>query len=389
MQIPFLDLITPHRELKEDLMKVCSDAFDTAGFIGGTMVSNFENEFAQYCGSKYCIVVNSGTDALRFSFMAGGIKPGDLVITVPNTFIATTESISQAGATPVFIDIDEKTFNIDPLKIRNYLQSECEVKNGKTIDRNKNRPVSAIVPVHLYGQCADMDELHKIAKEWNLLVFEDACQAHGAQYYSQKDTTWKTAGSMSVAASFSFYPGKNLGACGEGGAVTTDNEEIAKKIRMIRDHGQAQKYYHDMEGYNGRLDSIQCGILSVKLKHLPRWTEERRTSATLYTKLLAQTAAIITPFEPEWSKAVYHLYIIRTKNRDELQKHLSEKGIATGLHYPVPLHQQKAYADAGYKTGDFPVTEKLAAEILSLPMYPGLSPEAVKTIANEILQKSK
>jgi len=321
------------------------------------------------------VAVNSGTDALRFAYLAAGIKPGDLVLTVPNTFIATTESISQTGATPVFIDMNDKTFNIDTDKLKEYLQTQCERKDGAVVDKKRNRPVTAIVPVHLYGQCADMDTIQEIADEYNLLVFEDACQAHGAKYFSKKDNVWKTAGSMSVAASFSFYPGKNLGACGEGGAVTTNDEKIAQFIRQIRDHGQAQKYYHDMEGYNGRLDAIQCGILSIKLKKLPLWTELRQTAAKIYNELLKEIPGIITPFEPEWSKAVYHLYVIRTQNREALQKILADNGVATALHYPVPLHLQKAYEGVGYKKGDFPVAEKAAVEILSLPMYPGLTRE--------------
>lgn len=384
MKIPFLDLVTPHVELKDELLSVCSKAFDTAGFIGGSMVSDFENEFAKFSGTKHCVAVNSGTDALRFAYMAAGIKPGDLVLTVPNTFIATTESISQTGASSVFIDINEKTYNIDTQKLRNYLETECEFKDGKVTDKKRNRPVTAIVPVHLYGQCADMDTVEQIADEFKLMVFEDACQAHGARYFSKKDNIQKIAGSMGIAAAFSFYPGKNLGACGEGGAVTTNDENIAKKVRMLRDHGQAQKYYHDMEGYNGRLDSIQCGLLSVKLKKLPYWTEQRQNSAQLYNSLLKDIPGIDTPFEPEWSKAVYHLYVIRTQNRDALQKKLADAGVATGLHYPVPLHLQKAYTDAGYKKGDFPVTEKAASEILSLPMYPGLTREQQEYVAKQI-----
>lgn len=375
MNVPFLDLVTPHRELKDELLTVCSQAFDTAGFIGGSMVSAFENEFAQYCGTKYCVAVNSGTDALRFAYFAAGVKPGDLVLTVPNTFIATSEAISQTGATPVFIDIDEKTYNLDIAKLRDYLQNQCIRKDGKTIDKVRNRPVTAVVPVHLYGQCADMDSIQAIADQFNLIVFEDACQAHGARYFSKRDNKWKIAGSMSIAAAFSFYPGKNLGACGEGGAVTTNDEKIAQHIRQLRDHGQAQKYYHDMEGYNGRLDAIQCGLLSVKLKKLPYWTEMRQNAAQIYNELLKDIPGIITPFEPQWSKAVYHLYVIRVKNRETLQKKLADNGVSTGLHYPVPLHLQKAYTGAGYKKGDFPVTENAAGEILSLPMFPGLTRE--------------
>jgi dTDP-4-amino-4,6-dideoxygalactose transaminase len=379
--IPFLDLVTPHVELKSELMAVLSKTIDTAGYVGGSMVKTFEDEFAAYCGSKHCIAVNSGTDALRFAYMAGGVKAGDEVITVPNTFIATSESITQAGGQIVFVDIDEKTFNLDPVKLRAFLTTNCtKDAAGRTINTKTKRPVTAIVPVHLYGQSADMDAILAIAAEWNLMVFEDGCQAHGAQYFSRKQNKWLTVGSMAKAAAFSFYPGKNLGALGEGGAITTDDDEIARICRQLRDHGQAQKYYHDMEGYNGRLDSIQCGFLSVKLKHLPQWTEARRNNAKKYNELLKSTAGITTPFEPEWSKAVYHLYIARVKNRDTLQKKLTDLGISTGLHYPVPLHQQKAYIGLGYKTGDFPVTEKAAAEILSLPMFPGLTEEQIARV---------
>ncbi|MGZ3614551.1 MAG: DegT/DnrJ/EryC1/StrS family aminotransferase, partial [Thermodesulfobacteriota bacterium] len=250
MNIPFLDLVTPHRELEEELIDVLRSCLRTASFVGGEQVQGFEQEFAEFCETKYCVAVNSGTDALRFSLIAAGIGPGDEVITVPNTFIATTEAISQTGATPAFVDIDERTYNMDLNKLEDFLR----IRNSQPGTRN--RP-AAVLPVHLYGQPADMDSILEIADKYRLIVVEDACQAHGALYYSKKDGKWKKAGSMGLAAAFSFYPGKNLGACGEGGAVTTNSEEIAQKIRMLRDHGQAKKYYHDFEGYNGRLDAIQ------------------------------------------------------------------------------------------------------------------------------------
>lgn len=382
--IPFLDLVTPHVQLKNELMAVLSSAIDKAGYVGGPMVKNFEEEFARFCEVKHCIAVNSGTDALRFAYIAGGIKPGDEVITVPNTFIATTESISQAGAHIIFVDIDEKTYNLDSAKLQAFLGTSCkkDAGSGKTINKKTGRPVTAIVPVHLYGQMADMDAILEIAAQWNLMVFEDACQAHGAEYNSKKLNKWCKAGSLGRATAFSFYPGKNLGALGEGGAITTNDDEIARICRQLRDHGQAQKYYHDMEGYNGRLDAIQCGFLSVKLKHLPEWTEARRKNAKRYNELLKTVANVVAPFEPKWSKAVYHLYIVRVKNREAVQKKLGEKGINTGLHYPVPLHLQKAYGHLGYKANDFPVTEKVATEILSLPMFPGLTEEQMCFVAN-------
>ena len=384
--IPFLDLISPHRELKKELLAICEQAFDTAGFVGGPMVKNFEDEFARFCAVKHCIAVNSGTDALRFAYIAGGVKPGEEVITAPNTFIATSESISQTGAFPVFVDIDEQTYNLDPAKLRKFLETRCkkDARSKRPVNSQTGRTITAIVPVHLYGQTAAMDAIIDVANEWDLMVFEDACQAHGAEYFSKKQNKWLKAGSMGKAVAFSFYPGKNLGACGEGGAITTNDDEIARICRQLRDHGQAQKYYHDMEGYNGRLDAIQCGILSVKLKRLPAWTDARRKNAKLYNDLLKSIDGIITPFEPEWSKAVYHLYIIRMKNRDAAQKKLSDLGISTGLHYPVPLHMQKAYAHLKHAPEDFPVTLQTSREILSLPMFPGLTEDQVRRVVEAL-----
>jgi dTDP-4-amino-4,6-dideoxygalactose transaminase len=384
-KIPFLDLVTPHVEMKNELLQVLGSAIDTAGYIGGPMVKNFEDEFAKFCNAKHCVAVNSGTDALRFAYIAAGIKAGDEVITVPNTFIATSESITQAGGRPIFVDIDEKTYNLDPKKLKSFLETNCtKDASGRTINKATKRPVTAVVPVHLYGQPADMDAILEIGIEWNLMVFEDACQAHDAEYFSKKQNKWLRIGSIGKAAAFSFYPGKNLGALGEGGAITTNDDEIARISRQLRDHGQAQKYYHDMEGYNGRLDAIQCGFLSAKLKRLPQWTNARRTHAKHYNELLKSVVGVTPPFEPEWSKAVYHLYIVRVKNREALQKKLGDMGVNTGLHYPVPLHLQKAYLNHGYKKGDFPVTEKVAEEILSLPMFPGLTEEQVKATVEAI-----
>jgi len=454
MKVPFLDLIAPHLALEEELVEVFRDCLRKASFVGGPQVQAFEEEFAQFCETKYCVAVNSGTDALRFALIAAGIGPGDEVITVPNTFVATTEAISQTGATIGFVDIDEQTYNMDPNQLDDYLKrrlsGKSQVASGKGLTRNsqpetfnKNLhltprasnlkpPTSnirclqpqtsnlkllpkAVIPVHLYGQPADMDSILEIADRYGLMVIEDACQAHGALYYSGKDEKWKKTGSMGVAGCFSFYPGKNLGACGEGGALTTNDEGIANKIRMLRDHGQGKKYYHEFEGYNGRLDTIQTGILRVKLKHLSEWNEIRRQKASLYNELLSKHPTpdtrhsvlaahyptldprpsspstrhsspngIITPYEPSWAKAVYHLYIVRTRKRDELQKYLSENGIGTGLHYPIPLHLQKAYVDLGYTEGDFPITETVASEILSLPMYPQITTDQQQYVATKI-----
>jgi dTDP-4-amino-4,6-dideoxygalactose transaminase len=315
-RIPFLDLVTPHQELKDELAAVFAHALDTAGFIGGPMVEDFERSFAKFCSTQHCVGVGSGTDALRFALIAAGVRPGDVVVTVPNTFIATTEAITQAGATPDFVDIDESTYSMDPTRLRKYLQTDCIVDGttGRVFNKRLAKPVTAVVPVHLYGQAADMDPILDLAERFDLRVVEDACQAHGAEYFSKRQGRWFKAGSMGRAAAFSFYPGKNLGACGEGGAVTTNDADIARKIRMIRDHGQAQKYYHDMEGYNGRLDSIQAGILHVKLRHLTGWNERRRQCASRYQSFLGATEdGIKIPVEPSWSKGVFHLYVVQVK----------------------------------------------------------------------------
>jgi dTDP-4-amino-4,6-dideoxygalactose transaminase len=388
-KVPFLDLVTPHKELEEELLAVVKTAFSNAGFIGGPMVEEFEREFAQFCDAKFCVGVNSGTDALRFAFMAAGIERGDIVITVPHTFIATTEAISQAGGDIAFVDIHEQTYTLDPEKLREYLEKDCDfdANTGKLIERASKRKVAAVVPVHLYGQMADMDPIMELAAKYNLVVIEDACQAHGAEYFSRKSNAWKKAGSIGKAAAFSFYPGKNLGACGEGGAITTNDEAMAQRMKMIRDHGQAKKYYHDIEGYNGRLDSIQAGWLSVKLRHLAKWNESRRALAHSYHQLFADAKdSLIVPVEAAWTKGVYHLYVVRVQDREALQAHLAEAGIATGVHYPIPLHLQKAYQHLGYQRGAFPVTERVAAEIVSLPMFPQLSHTLQKEVVEKVVE---
>ncbi len=373
MNIPFLDLKTQFREIEHEVLPMVKEAMENAAFIGGPQVSGFEAEFATFCESKHCVGVNSGTDALRFALLAAGVGPGDEVITVPHTFIATTEAISQVGAKPVFVDIDPKTYNMDPNKLENYLSKG---QRG-TISSLQPRP-RAVIPVHIYGQPADMDAIAAVANKHNLVVIEDACQAHGAVYKGKK------AGSMGVAGCFSFYPGKNLGAYGEGGAVVTRSEDIANKIRMIRDHGQAKKYFHDMEGYNGRLDAIQAGVLRIKLRRLKSWNEARRQNAKHYNELLSPIKGVTIPLEAEGSRHVYHLYVILVDDRDGLQKYLNDKGIGTGLHYPVPLHLQKAYSHDGYKEGEFPVTESVAKRLLSLPMFPELTKEQIEYVAESI-----
>jgi dTDP-4-amino-4,6-dideoxygalactose transaminase len=386
-EIPFLDLVTPHVELEQELVEVFRKALHTAGFIGGAPVSDFERDFAAFCETEHAVAVSSGTDALRFALMACGVRSGDAVITVPHTFIATTEAISQAGALPEFVDIDERTYNLDPARLQQYLETQCSKDAmGRLISRRSGRPVTAIVPVHLYGQMADMDAILALADRYNLTVVEDACQAHGAEYLSRKHNRWMKAGSTGRAAAFSFYPGKNLGACGEAGAITTNDASLAQAMKTLRDHGQAKKYYHDVEGYNGRLDSIQAGILQVKLRHLAKWNAERRDRATAYTQQFAiPEAGVIPPFEPEWSRAIYHLYVIRTEDREGMMNHLKKAGVGTGIHYPIPLHLQKAYVSLHYCPGDFPVAERVAAEIVSLPMFPQLTAAQQARVADEVL----
>ncbi len=389
--IPFVDLVTLHQELEEELVSVVRSALQTASFIGGPLVGEFEANFAAFCETKHCIGVSSGTDAVRFALMAAGVQPGEIVITVPNTFIATTEAISQAGARPEFVDIDERTYNMDPGKLAEFLETECSLdrETGKPFHRRLQKTVSAVVPVHLYGQMANMDPILELARRYNLIVVEDACQAHGAEYFSTKENRWCKAGSMGHAAAFSFYPGKNLGACGEGGAVTTNDAEIAQKIRMLRDHGQSKKYYHDVEGYNGRLDAIQAAILLAKLRYVRGWNDKRRSNATSYHELLRSLSEkVVTPYEPSWGRAVYHLYVIRVENRDAVRSHLDRSGIATGIHYPIPLHLQKAYQKLDYQLGDLPVTERLAAQILSLPMCPHLRREQQEQVVTAVVQSA-
>jgi len=365
MNIPFLDLKAQYKQIEHEVVPMITDAMQNGMFIGGPQVAAFECEFADFCNTDYCVGVNSGTDALRFALMAKGVGKGDEVLTVPNTFIATTEAISQSGANPVFVDIDPDTCNMDPNKLEDCLKKS--VKHPK-----------AVIPVHLYGQPADMDPILEIADKNGLVVVEDACQAHGADYRG------KRAGSISAVGCFSFYPGKNLGAFGDGGALVTNDKELADQVKMIRDHGQSKKYYHDIEGYNGRLDAIQAGVLRIKLKRLTDWNAARRRNASYYNKLLSDIPEVTFTKEAEYATSVYHLYVIQVDDRDGLQQFLAEKGIATGLHYPLPLHLQKAYVHIGCGKGSFPVTEKIAERLLSLPMFPELTEEQIEYVVDAI-----
>ena len=357
----------------------------TAVFTNGPMLLQFESAFAEFCGTRHCVGVSSGTDALRFALLAAGIGLGDAVLTVPNTFVATAEAISQTGALPEFVDVDPRTCNVDVAQLYDYLETRCQRDSqGKLISGRSGRRVAAIVPVHLYGQPADMDPILELARCHGLMVIEDACQAHGAEYLSRATRGWLPAGCVGRAAAFSFYPGKNLGACGEAGAVTTNDDAIARQVRMLRDHGQARKYEHAIEGFNGRMDTIQAGILLIKLHRLRQWNQQRRAAATHYRELLAGCANVALLYEPEYARSNYHLFVVRVPQRDRLLEYLGEGGIGAAIHYPAPIHLQAAFGRLGYKPGDFPVSERLAAEVLSLPMYPHLTPAQQELVVEAI-----
>ncbi len=362
MRIPFLDLKAQYESIRDEIAEALQQVLDNTAFAGGKFVSDFEKDFAEFCDCEHAIGVSSGTSALWTALSALGIGPGDEVITVPNTFIATAEAISFCGATPVFVDVDERTYNMNP-----------ELMEAAITPRTK-----AIIPVHLFGQMADMDPILEIARTRELFVVEDACQAHGAEYEGRR------AGSIADAGCFSFYPGKNLGAYGEAGAVVTNNAELAEKMRAFRDHGQTKKSRHTMIGWNGRMDGFQGAVLSVKLKHLPAWNEARRKKAKLYNRLLTDTDDVITPAEADYAKHIYHVYAIRTRNRDELMSNLAAEDISCGIHYPGPVHLQEAYAHLGYGKNGFPTAEKCANEFISLPMFPELTTEQIETVASKI-----
>lgn len=362
MNVPFLDLKAQYATIREEIADALQEVIDNTSFAGGPQVEKFEKAFAPFCQCEYAIGAGSGTDALWMALIGLGVGPGDEVITSPSTFIATAEAISFAGATPVFVDINEKTYNIDSALIEAAITPKTK----------------AIIPVHLFGQPADMDPIMDIARAHDLAVVEDACQAHGSEYKGRR------AGSLGDAGCFSFYPGKNLGAYGEAGAVVTNNQELDEKLRTFRDHGQRQKYHHSIVGWNTRMDGFQGAVLSVKLPLLPAWTDARRKNAKLYNELLAGVPEVIIPLEADYAKHVYHVYAIRTKKRDDFMKVLAEQGVSCGIHYPVPLHLQEAYQFLGYGEGDFPVAEKCAREFVSLPMFPELTEEQVRYVVEKI-----
>jgi dTDP-4-amino-4,6-dideoxygalactose transaminase len=370
--IPFVDLRGQHAEVRAQIERAIADIIDRSSFIGGTYVSTFERDFAAYLGIKEVVGVANGTDAVWFALIVAGVKAGDAVITVPNTFIATVEAITRCGALPLFVDCNLNTATMDIPALKAFLANQCRRDdNGSVVHINSKRRVAAILPVHLYGLPVDIDSLMDIAGEYQVPVVEDACQAHGARYRTKGE--WKRAGTVGLAAGFSFYPGKNLGAMGDGGALATNNVELATKVRYLRDHGSAEKYIHiSPDGWNSRLDAIQAAILSIKLRKLDEWNSRRRHAAAFYQEALAGLPLDL-PVEPDYSEHVYHLYVVRAADRDYLQKELNVCGIGVGLHYPIPLHLQKAYQALGYPIGSFPNAERSASSVLSLPMHPLLS----------------
>jgi dTDP-4-amino-4,6-dideoxygalactose transaminase len=362
IEVPFLDLKAQHAPLRDQFDRAIAKVIDSGAFAGGPFVRKFEDEFAVFCGCQHAIGLGNGTDALWLSLLALGVGPGDEVITVPTTFMATAEAISYCGATPVFVEIDERTYNMDPAEIQTAIT-----------DKTK-----AIIPVHLFGQPADMDPILEIARAHKLFVIEDAAQAHGAEYKNQK------AGTLGDAGCFSFYPSKNLGAFGEAGAVVTNNFKLQEKIRMLRDHGQVRKYYHTMIGWNCRMDGIQAAVLSVKLQHLKRGNDLRRAHALKYNEALAKIEDLIIPIEASYARHVYHVYTIRVKERVKFMQSLTDKGIGCGVHYPVPIHLQEAYRGLGHKKGSFPIAERTAEEFVSLPMFPELTGAQLERVVDAV-----
>jgi len=363
--IPFLDIKAQYATIQPAIEAAALRVLRSGHYVLGEEVAALEQEFAAYCGTSHAIAVNTGTSALHLALIAAGIGRGDEVITTPFTFVATAAAIRYVGARPVFVDIDPTTFTLHPNQIERAITARTR----------------AIIPVHLYGQIADMDAILQVAARYGLTVIEDACQAHGAQYNSRR------AGSMGLSGCFSFYPGKNLGACGEGGMIVTSNDEQAHTMRMLRDWGQDRRYHHVLEGYNYRMDAIQGAILRVKLRQIESWTEARRTRARLYAQMLAE-APLAVPREVLGRRHVWHIFAVRTDRRDELQQFLKSEGVETGLHYPVPVHLQPAYADLGHQPGDFPEAEAAANSVLSLPLYPELSLREVEIISDLVRQEA-
>ncbi len=373
MQIKFVDLVSQNAEIRERVERELIKIHFDAGYIGGPQVKAFEEEFAAFLGARHAISLGSGTDAIRLALLAVGVGPGTEVITTPMTFIATAAAIRQTGARPTLVDIDPETCNIDPRALRRYLE-----------ERRRRSPhgLRAIVPVHLYGLPAAMREIQEIAVEFGLRIVEDACQAHGASLHDGQ--RWRFAGTLGAAGCFSFYPGKNLGAWGDGGAVVTDNDELAERVRMLRDHGRISHYAHQDYGYNSRLDAVQAAVLRAKLERLADWNRRRREIAESYRQLL-DGADLELPTEPEGFASAYHLFAIRSRQRDAIRQALLSQNIECGIHYPVPLHLQPACRDLGYRPKDFPVSERIADTELSLPMHPHLTDAEVRRVAEVVI----
>lgn len=383
--VPFVDLAAQHQEVRSEIDAVLARAIADSSFIGGPLLTRFEQNFAAYTGAAYAIGVNDGTHALLLALHAAGVKPGDVVLTVSHTFIATAEAVVQCGADPIFVDIDKLTYTMSPSALQSWLEQHAKVgSDGVCRETQSGRRISAVIPVHLYGLPADMEQLLGVASDYSLPVIEDACQAHGA-WYTFADGTRRSAGSMGLAGCFSFYPGKNLGAMGEAGAVTTGDNLFADSVRMLRDHGQSEKYVHRTRyGINARLDAIQAGILDVKLSRLEAWNERRRAIAAIYDAELSSVAGITTPYVPAYGHHVYHLYVILVDDRNRLQLRLRDLGVATGLHYPIPVHLQEAFADQGYQRGDLPATEHVADTLLSLPMFPHMTDTQIEQVVDAV-----
>jgi len=365
VNVPFVDLKTQHRALWDELNQAMQRVMERADFALGEDVIRFEEEFAAFCGTRYAVGVDSGLSALKLSLLAFGIGPGDEVIVPAHTFIATAAAVTFAGARPILVDVDPTTYNINVAQIEAAITPRTR----------------AIIPVHLYGLPAEMDAILHLADKHGMVVIEDACQAHGATYKGRR------VGSLGHSAAFSFYPTKNLGGCGDGGMLVTDDAQVAEQIRAMRNCGQKEKYYHELPPFNHRLDTLQAAILRVKLRHLEGWIDARRRNAALYTKLLAGSG-VVTPVEAPDSVHVYHLYVVRTPQRDALQAHLREQGIGTAIHYPVPIHLQPFYAESGFRRGQFPVTEQLCDEVLSLPMFPEMTDEQVQFVTTQVIKDS-
>jgi dTDP-4-amino-4,6-dideoxygalactose transaminase len=362
LKVPFLDLRAHHEPHMSEFMEAIREVIDRCAFAGGPYVAAFEKDFAVYCDSQHACGLGNGTEALWFALLALGVGPGDEVITVPSTFMATAEAITYCGARPVFVDIDETSYTMDPARLSEAITSRTK----------------AIIPVHLFGQIADMDPILAIGRKHGIPVLEDAAQAHGATYNGRK------AGSLGAAGCFSFYPGKNLGAFGEAGATTTNDPEIQRKISVLRDHGQVRKYYHEMVGWNGRMDGIQAAILSIKLRHLEKATEARRRHAVQYLAELSGMDGVTLPVEMPGRRHVYHIFPIRVAQRDALIEDLTSHGVGTGIHYPVPVHLQECYQALGHGEGSFPVAERCAREFVSLPMFPELTEDQVSYVAQAV-----